>query len=79
MGIGTVEAVASGQYDEEYLRETETLPISGNFPFQEIISTYFQGGKREGKMGMGKAEEGKREKRKRPALRAKPVSPPGDH
>jgi hypothetical protein len=30
MGIGTVEAVASGQYDEEYLRETETLPISGN-------------------------------------------------
>jgi len=29
MGIGTVEAVASGQYYEEYLRETETLPISG--------------------------------------------------
>lgn len=30
MEIGTVEAVASGQYDEEYLRDMETLPISGN-------------------------------------------------
>lgn len=73
MGIGTVEAVVWGQYEEEYLRETETLPISGkNF-------NLFSRRKREGKMGVGKAEEGKREKRERPALRAKPVSPPGDH
>jgi hypothetical protein len=30
MGIGTEEAVASGQDDHEYLKEAGTLPTSGN-------------------------------------------------
>jgi len=29
MGIGTEEAVASGQHAQEYLKEAETLPIPG--------------------------------------------------
>jgi hypothetical protein len=59
MGIGTMEVVASGQYKEEYLRETETLPISGkNF---NVFSRRKKGGEN-GSRRSGRGKTGKEEK-----------------
>jgi hypothetical protein len=59
MGIGTVEAVASGQYDEEYLRETETLPISGN---NFNVFSRRKKGRENGNRKSGRGKTGKEEK-----------------
>ena len=59
MGIGTVEAVAWGQYEEQYLRETETLPTSGkNFN----VFSRRKKGRGNGSRKSGRGKTGREEK-----------------